>query len=48
MKAWSRFGWTIEGPWAFSRTQPFADVALRIWCTSRIADIALGDFWVGP
>jgi hypothetical protein len=47
-KALSRFGWTAEGPWAFSETQPFADGALRIWRTSRIADRALGDFWVGP
>jgi hypothetical protein len=47
-KALSRFGWTVKGPWAFSETQHFADVALRIWRTSRTADRALGDFWVGP
>jgi hypothetical protein len=33
-KAWSRFCWTAEGPWAFSKTRPFIDVALRVWCTS--------------
>jgi hypothetical protein len=43
-KALSRFGWTTEGPWAFSETQPCADGALRIWRTSRTADRALGDF----
>jgi hypothetical protein len=48
MKALSRFGWAVEGPWAFSETRPFADGALRIWRTSRIANRALGDFWVGP
>jgi hypothetical protein len=47
-KALSRFGWTVEGPWAFSGTRPFADGALRIRRTSRTANIALGDFWVGP
>jgi hypothetical protein len=47
-KALSRFSWTVEGPWAFSGTRPFTDGALRIWRTSRTADIALGDFWVGP
>jgi hypothetical protein len=47
-KALSRFGWTAEGPWAFSETRPCADGALRIWRTSRTADRALGDFWVGP
>jgi hypothetical protein len=30
-KALSRFGWTAEGPWAFSETQSCADGALRIW-----------------
>jgi hypothetical protein len=29
-KALSRFGWTAEGPWAFSGTRPFADGALQI------------------
>jgi hypothetical protein len=48
VKALSRFGWTTEGPWAFSETRRFAVGALRIWCTSRTADRALGDFWVGP
>jgi hypothetical protein len=48
VKALSGFGWTAEGPWAFSGTQPFADGALRIRHTSRTADIALGDFWMGP
>jgi hypothetical protein len=48
VKALSRFGWTVEGPWAFSETRPFADGALRIWRTSRTAERALGDFWVGP
>jgi hypothetical protein len=47
-KALSRFGWTAEGPWAFSETRPFADGALRIWRTSRTADRALGDSCVGP
>jgi hypothetical protein len=47
-KALSRFGWTAEGPWAFSETRPFANGALRIWRTSRTTDRALGDFWVGP
>jgi hypothetical protein len=47
-KAWSKFCWTTEGPLASSEIRPFADVALRIWHTSRIADIALGGFWVGP
>ena len=48
VKALSRFGWTVEGPWAFSETQPFTDGALWIWRISRIADRALVDFWVGP
>jgi hypothetical protein len=43
-KAWSRFCWTAEGPWAFSEIQPFVDVTLQTWRTSRIAGIALGDF----
>jgi hypothetical protein len=47
-EALSRFGWTAEGPWAFSETRPCAYGALRIWRTSRTADRALGDFWVGP
>ena len=47
-KALSRFGWTAEGPWAFSETRPCADGALRIWHISRTADKALGDFWVDP
>jgi hypothetical protein len=47
-KALSRFGWTTEGPWAFSETRPCADGALQIWRTSRTSDRALGDFWVGP
>jgi hypothetical protein len=34
VKALSRFGWTVEGPCAFSETRPCADGALRIWCTS--------------
>jgi hypothetical protein len=46
-KALSRFGWTVEGPWAFSETRSCADGALRIWRISRTADRALGDFWVG-
>jgi hypothetical protein len=29
-KALSRFGWTVEGPWAFSETRPCAGGALRI------------------
>jgi hypothetical protein len=33
-KTLSRFGWTAEGPWAFSETRPCADGALRIWRTS--------------
>jgi hypothetical protein len=33
-KALSRFGWTAEGPWAFTETRPCADGALRIWHTS--------------
>jgi hypothetical protein len=48
VKALSRFGWTAEGPWAFSETRPCAGGALRIWRTSRTTDRALGDFWVGP
>jgi hypothetical protein len=47
-KALSRFGWTTEGPWAFSETRPCADGALQIWRTSRTTDRALGDFLVGP
>jgi hypothetical protein len=47
-KALSRFGWTVEGPWASSETRPCVDGALWIWRTFRIADRALGDFWVGP
>jgi hypothetical protein len=47
-KALSRFGWTAESPWAFSKTRPCADGALRIWRTFRTTDRALGDFWVGP
>jgi hypothetical protein len=46
-KALSRFGWTAEGPWAFSETRPCADGALRIWRTSQTVDRALGDFSVG-
>jgi hypothetical protein len=46
--ALSRSGWIEEGLWAFSETRPCADGALRIWRTSRTADRALGDFWVGP
>jgi hypothetical protein len=47
-KALSRFGWTTEGPWAFSKTRPCSDGALRIWRTSRTTNRALGDFWAGP
>jgi hypothetical protein len=46
--ALSRFGWTVEGPWAFSKTRPCTDGALRIWHTSQTTDRALGGFWVGP
>jgi hypothetical protein len=41
-KALSRFGWTAEGPWAFSETRPCDGGALRIWHTSRTTDRALG------
>jgi hypothetical protein len=47
-KALSRFSWTTEGPWAFSKTRTCADRALWIWRTSQITDRALGGFWVGP
>jgi hypothetical protein len=47
-KVLSRFGWTAEGPSAFSETRPCADGALRIWRTSQTTDRALGGFWVGP
>jgi hypothetical protein len=43
-----RFGWTVEGPSAFSETRPCADGALRIWRTSQTTGRALGGFWVGP
>jgi hypothetical protein len=48
VEALSRFGWTAEGLWAFSETRTCTNGALRIWRTSRTADKALGDFWVGP
>jgi hypothetical protein len=47
-KVLSRFGWTVEGPWASSETRPCVDGALWIWRTSQTTDRALGGFWVGP
>jgi hypothetical protein len=47
-KVLSTFGWSVEGPWVFSGTQPCAGGALRIWHTFRTADTAPGGSWVDP
>jgi hypothetical protein len=41
-------GWTVEHLWAFSRTQPCAGGALRIWRIFQIVDITPEGSWAGP
>jgi hypothetical protein len=46
--AWSRFCWTVEGPWASLETQTCVDGAPQTWHIPQIIDITLVDSWVGP